>query len=236
MDRTYNPGRWQRVTKEYFRHSVPIHFPRAAAARKPLPPGSCDLVAERSQTFAVTCQTVVGTVAPDHPSKILLLHRNRQVAVLPAPRPDRFHGSGEATFRRHLTDDIVPPSRLSPDMGEAEKVEGGGRCCRMSPLRAAGPKVHIVRLVVMKREPISTQTFSQNVKHALTVLAVFKGNDKIVAVAHQLAATTQAGRDLLLEPYIQHMMQENIGERWANHTALWRARLRPSQGLQRQST
>ena len=83
----------------------------------------------------------------------------------------------------------------------------------------------------MKREPISTQTFSQNVKHALTVLAVFKGNDKIVAVAHQLAATTQAGRDLLLEPYIQHMMQENIGERWANHTALWRARLRPSQGI-----
>ena len=64
----------------------------------------------------------------------------------------------------------------------------------------------------MEREPVSTETFAQHVKHPLAAVAVFEGDDKIIGESHQLAVSAQARPRHFLEPLVQHMVQENVGK------------------------
>ena len=109
-----------------------------------------------------------------------------------APVVYRFQRAGEATFRRDLANDVLALQRLPPDVGEAEEVERRGRCHPVTPVRTPPAEVHIARLGLMEREPVSTETFAQNVKQPLAALAVFEGDDKVVGESHQLAIAEQA--------------------------------------------
>ena len=47
------------------------------------------------------------------------------VAVFPTPVVHRGHRAGKAAFGRYLPDHALPVPRPSPNMGQAEEVEGG---------------------------------------------------------------------------------------------------------------
>ena len=159
-------------------HPVPVQAPEAAAACKPLPPDADDLVAEPSETFAVPRQTILCAVTSDHLGEVIPLSLDRQVPVSLAPVVHRFQRAGEAAFRRDLTNDVLALHRPPSDVGEAEEVECRGRRHPVAPVGAPPTEVYIARLGLMEREPVSTETFAQHVKHSLAAVAVFEGDDK----------------------------------------------------------
>ena len=98
-------------------------------------------------------------------------------------------------------------------MGEAEKVERRVRIVRTRTLR---PEVHKARLGLMEREPVATETFTQNVEHARGAPGVLEGHHNVVGKPHELARTSRPGLGLPLEPRIQHMVQEDVREHRAD--------------------
>ena len=62
----------------------------------------------------------------------------------------------------------------------------------------------------MEREPVATETFTQNVEHARGAPGVLEGHHKVVGKPHELARPSQPELRLPLEPRIQHMVQEYV--------------------------
>ena len=149
-----------------------------------------------------------------------MLRRDRQAPVALAPVVHRFQRAGEAAFRCDLANDVLALQRPPPDVGEAEEVERRGRCHPVTPVEASPAEVHIARLGLMEREPVSTETFAQRVKQALAAVAVFEGDDKVVGETHQLAVSAQARLRHFLELLVQHMVQENVRDQRRDHPAL----------------
>ena len=116
-----------------------------------------------------------------------MLRLDRQVPVTLAPVVYRFQRTGETAFRRDLANDVLALHRPPPDVGEAEEVERRGRCHPVTPVGTPPAEVHIARLGLVEREPVSTGTFAQHVKQPLAAVAVFEGDDKVVGESHQLA-------------------------------------------------
>ena len=87
----------------------------------------------------------------------------------------------------------------------------------MTPVGARPAEVHVARLGLVEREPVSTETFAQHVKQPLAAVAVFEGDDKIVGESHKLAVSAQARPRHFLEPIIQHVVQEDVGEHRRDH-------------------
>ena len=81
-------------------------------------------------------------------------------------------------------------------------------------------EVHIARLGLMEREPVSTETFAQHLKHSLAAVAVFEGDDKVIGESHQLAPSVEARLRHVLEPLVQHMVQVDVREHRRDHPAL----------------
>ena len=145
--------------------------------------------------------------APDHLGKVIPLRRDRQVPVSLAPVVHRFQRAGEAALRRDLANDVLALHRPPPDVGEAEEVERRGRRHPVAAVGTPPAEVHIARLGFMEREPVSTQTFAQRVKHSLAAVPVFKGDDKVIGESHQLAPSVETRLRHFLEPLVQHMVQ-----------------------------
>ena len=112
-----------------------------------------------------------------------MLRLNRQMPVVLAPVMHRFQRAGKTAFRRDLANDVLALHRSSPDMGKAEEVERRGRCHPVAPVGTPPAEVHIARLGLMEREPVSTETFAQHVKQPLAAVAVFESDDKIIGEA-----------------------------------------------------
>ena len=102
-----------------------------------------------------------------------MLRLDRQVPISLAPVVYRFQRAGETAFRRDLANDVLALHRPPPDVGEAEEVERRGRCHPVAPVGTPPAEVHIARLGLMERKPVSTETFAQHVKQPLAAVAVF---------------------------------------------------------------
>ena len=81
----------------------------------------------------------------------------------------------------------------------------------------------------MERQPVATETFTQNVQHAPAAPGVLEGHHKVVGKPHELARPSQPGLCFPLEPRIQHMVQEDVREHRADNPALGRAGLGSAQ-------
>ena len=113
---------------------------------------------------------------------MLLFERSVPVGLAPLEhRPDR---TGEAILGGDLANDISASPRPSPHVGEAEKVE---RRVRIVPPQAPRPEVHIAGLCLMERQPVSTETFTQNVEHAPAAPGVVEGHHKVIGKLHELS-------------------------------------------------
>jgi len=83
--------------------------------------------------------------------------------------------------------------------------------------RAFESKVHQTGLVRVQLEDESPQPLAQQAAHPLTVEEVFEHHDEIVTEPHQGATTLHPRLHHLVEPFVQHIVQMDIGEQGRNH-------------------
>ncbi len=125
--------------------------------------------------------------------------------VVPVSATPVVHGSHracEAALGRGLAHDRIALPRPHPVMGEAEEVE-----CRALPA-PSGPvrsEVQVPRLVRVEPQPVPV---------------VLEKHHGVIGVPHQQAAPPHARLHLPLKPLVQHVVQVQIREQGADHTAL----------------
>ena len=64
----------------------------------------------------------------------------------------------------------------------------------------------------MERKPESTETFAQYRKLAPAALFMLKEHHRVVRIPHEPAPPPEVRLDLVLEPLIQHMVQDDVRE------------------------
>ncbi|MND04542.1 hypothetical protein D3C83_248740 [compost metagenome] len=64
----------------------------------------------------------------------------------------------------------------------------------------------------MDRQPILAEPLRQYVQHRPRIRLVGEPEDEIVRVTDQVGSATQARLDFRLEPFVQHVVQEDIGQ------------------------
>lgn len=86
---------------------------------------------------------------------------------------------------------------------------------------AIGPlERHQPRLVRVNRQSILGKPLGENRQDATGVRLMGESHDKVVRVADQERLPLQARLDLVLEPFVQHLVQEQIRKRGADHPTL----------------
>ena len=134
--------------------------------------------------------------------------------VGPTPVLDRGQRAGKAAFGRCLPHHVLALPRLLPRVGEAEKGERLRRAVGRRPAMLLRAEVDEVRLVRMQREAEPTKPLPQNVHDPLGVVVGFKGHHEVISKPHQGRLSPQAWSHHILEPFVQHMVQENIRDHW----------------------
>ena len=133
-----NDSHWdQRVTLEETSEHVPSQRPLAVAAVKPLTPATSDFTVETCQSAPVPGDTVVRAVTAYLLVQFLLLNSDRLMPIEPAPRVNAPHCAAEALGGCLAFDNPLTFSRLTPVVGEAEKVKRPGtpRCLISTSVR-----------------------------------------------------------------------------------------------------
>ncbi len=143
------------------------------------------------------------------------------VSVLPTPIAHRGHRAGKAAFGRDLPDHALAVPRPPPDVGKAEKVEVGPIRFRMSrALCHVWAEIDEARLVRMEREPKPRKTLAQCRQDALGVDEIVERHDRIVSEPDKEALSSKARLHHGLEPFVQHVVQENVRESGRDHAPL----------------
>ena len=100
-----------------------------------------------------------------------------------------------------------PPSGLRPALGEAEEVERRVAAVAPAELR---PEVDEPRLGRVEREPVPAEPLSQDVKHPPGVPFGLEEEQRVIGIPHEPARSPHPRGGHCLEPFIQHMVQENV--------------------------
>src|ERR1700704_1556917 len=89
-------------------------------------------------------------------------------------------------FGRHLPHPVHPLLRLSPDVGEAEKVEHGTARIRMAcTLRPMAAKVDEARLVGVELEPVPLKTLAQYVDDPLGIFENLESHHAVISIPYE---------------------------------------------------
>ena len=122
----------QWVPGQQFVEAGPWGHALTITPRQPLAPNAHHLIGEPTQAPTVAANAVVSEVAPHHRRQMAMLVADRPVTVLPAPVINRGHRASKAALGRHLPNHLLAVPRPSPDMGQAQEVEGGPIRLRMA--------------------------------------------------------------------------------------------------------
>src|SRR5215468_3149975 len=131
--------------------------------------------------------------------------------VDPAPLIDRHQCSRQTALGRPLPHHLLSILRLRPDMGEAEKVERRCLAVWMRATLALGAEVDEARLVRMEREPVPIKPLSQHFQNPFGVVVALERHHEVISKPHQGTWSRHAGLHHVLEPLVQHMVQEDGG-------------------------
>jgi hypothetical protein len=71
-------------------------------------------------------------------------------------------------------------------------------------------EVDEARLVGMEREPVPSKPLVQDIQNPLGILEIRKRHDGVVGESDKGTFSLEAWFHLILEPFIQHMVQENV--------------------------
>ena len=152
-------------------------------------------------------------MAPHHRNQVGVLLTDRLVPIFPAPLADRRQRAGVTALCRYLAHDGLAFLRLAPYVAEAEKGERRAIRFRMCfPIRSFEAEVDEARLVGMERKLVPSETLAQNAEDPLGVEEVLKRHHGIVGESDKGASPLEPRFHLVIEPLIQHMMQENVRE------------------------
>src|SRR5215469_10262036 len=97
-------------------------------------------------------------------------------------------------------------------MGEAEKVERRCLAVWMRATLALGSEVDEARLVRVEREPVPAKPFPQYFQYPFGVVVVLEHHHEVISKPHQGTWSRHAGLHRVLEPLVQHMVQEDVRE------------------------
>jgi hypothetical protein len=92
------------------------------------------------------------------------------------------------------------------------KSERGPIRFRMRAICSLEAKIDEARVVGMKCEPIPRKPLAQNTQYPLGVAEVCERHHGIVGEPDEGTSPVETGPHLVLEPFIQHMVQENVRE------------------------
>ena len=142
-----------------------------------------------------------------------MLPAQQVMAVGPTPLIDCDQCAGKPALGRCLPHHILALARLPPGMGEAEKVEWW-RLASWLHLAASWAEVDEARLIRMKHKPIPSKPLAQDFQSPLGIAVLLEGHHKVISIAHERTASRKPGLHFVLEPLVQHMMQEDVREHW----------------------
>ena len=143
----------------------------------------------------------------------LLLFCERQVTIVVAPFINVAHGAGETIGSCLQLDHPVALQGNSPVMGEAKKVKRARTIIRsvvILPRRRGRTERNEFRLGGMDGQSILAKSFGDDFHHAEGVTMIAKPNHEVVRVADEEGITPQARLHVLIEPEVQHIVQEHI--------------------------
>src|SRR5262244_1972424 len=140
-----------------------------------------------------------------------MLLGDRSMPVIPAPVRNRRQRAGIALLCRYLPHHVLTLPRLSPNVAEAEE---GERC----PIRvrvvlaiwSVAAEIDEACLVGVERELVPSKTLAQYVQNPLGILEVRERHDGVIGESGEGTFPLEPRFHLVLEPLIQHMMQENV--------------------------
>src|SRR5262245_30888341 len=140
-----------------------------------------------------------------------MLLGDRSMSVFPAPVRHRCERAGVTLLCRYLPHYVLTLPRLSPNVAEAEK--GERRPIRVRAVLAVwsvAAEVDEARLVGMQLELVPSKTLAQNIQDPLGVQEIRKRHHGVVGESDKGTILLEPRFHLVLEPLIQHMMQENV--------------------------
>src|SRR5271157_1297447 len=136
----------------------------------------------------------------------------------------------ESAFRRLTFDHPYALQRSTPVVGEPQKVEcpwfgvapslGGGVVVweRLEPYQA--------RLLRVDRQAVLAHPLGQHLQDPSGVIFSGYPDHEVVRVANQEGFSFQTRAHVLLEPFVQHIVQDDIGQERGDHAALGRTLFR----------
>src|SRR5215472_2078760 len=140
-----------------------------------------------------------------------MLFGDRQMSVCPTPVGNRRQRAGVTLLCRYLPHHVLTLPRLSPNVAEAEK---GERCpIRVRVVLAIWPvaaEIDEARLVGMERELVPSETLAQYIQNPLGILEVRERHHGVVGEPGKGTFPLKPRFHLVLEPLIQHMVQEDV--------------------------
>src|SRR5262249_53582299 len=144
-----------------------------------------------------------------------MLFGDRQMSVCPTPVADRRQRAGVTLLCRYLPHHVLTLPRLSPNVAEAEE---GERC----PIRArvvlaiwsVAAEVDKACLVGMERELVPSKTLAQ------CILNVCERHHGVISKTDKGTVPLEPRFHRVLEPLIQHMMQEDVRYAGRDHPTL----------------
>jgi hypothetical protein len=133
------------------------------------------------------------------------------MTVVATPLPQRLLGPPEPFPGCSAFDDPKPPTCSCPVMGEAEK-----RDCAV-PMRRyltgfGLPEYDQRRLRWMNAPAKAGKPLWSYAHDLLSVRFQLTADDKVISKTGQEASSLQPGLDLVLEPFLQHVLEEYIGK------------------------
>ena len=106
-------------------------------------------------------------------------------------------------------------------MAEAEKGERRAIRVRVVlSIWSVAAEIDEARLAGMKREPIPRKPLAQNVEQSLCVAEVSERQHSVVGESDKGTSPLEAWLHLVLEPFIQHVVQEDVRQAGRDHAPL----------------
>jgi len=152
-------------------------------------------------------------MAPHHRGQMGVLVGDGLMPIVPTPVRNRRQCAGVAVLRRYLPHHILTPQRLAPDVGEAEESERGTIRLRMvGPIWSVVAEIDEARLVGMESESIPSKALAQYVEDPFGIEGILECHHGIIGEPNKGTSPLETWPHLEFEPFIQHVMQENVRE------------------------
>jgi len=126
---------------------------------------------------------------------------------------DRFLGTGHTILRCQLSRYQPAFPRLHPYMRESQKIEAGRQHLAVfirHGLRLVAEIDH-GGLIRVKLQPVFAKPLAEHLQHPLRVVLVFKQHDKVIRETDKCARSPQPWLHLIAKPFVEHIVQEDVG-------------------------